>query len=159
MGIFPPVWLVEDEGRWWPAWCPEAGAFWCGFHFLRLPPLRFDLRYVWWLVERVSPFEEEGRGTGSWVAGSEETVRLSTTRGADEPRDCSDKVEDCDVQCMSGGSSSLRGGRTDDRWWLSSQGLSLSIIASVIASSDNKAPFKKSCDKEDGISSHSGREY
>ena len=94
MGILPPVWLVEDEGRWWPAWCPEAGAFrWC-FRFLCLPTLCFVLWYVWLVVKRVSPFKEEGRGTGSWDVGSEEAVRLSTTQGADEPRDCSDKVLD-----------------------------------------------------------------
>ena len=57
-----------------------------------------------------SPFKEEGKRTGSWDCGSEETTRLSTTQGADEPGDCSDKVVDA-----SGGSSSLRGGRTDDR--------------------------------------------
>ena len=72
-------------------------------------PLHFVLRYVWLLVVRVSPFEEEGRRTGSWDCGSEGTTRLSTTQGANEPRDCSDKVID-----VSGGSSSLRGGRTDD---------------------------------------------
>ena len=70
---------------------------------------------MWLLVGRVSPLEEEGRGTGSWDAGSKDAIGLSTTRGADEPRDCSDKVVDCIAQCVSGGSSSLRGGRTDDR--------------------------------------------
>ena len=87
-----------------------------GWRFLMLfplptpTPLRFVLRYAWLLVVRVSPFEEEGRGTGSWDCGIEGTTRLSTTRGEDEPRDCSDKVVDA-----SGGSLSLRGGRTDDR--------------------------------------------
>ena len=60
---------------------------------------------------------------------------------------------------VSGGSSSLRGGRTDDRWWLSPLGLSLSAIASMIASSDNKTSFRKSCDEEDGIAAHLGKEY
>ena len=32
-------------------------------------------------------------------------------------------------------------------------------MASIIASSDNKTSFKKSCDKEDGIAVHSGKEY
>ena len=32
-------------------------------------------------------------------------------------------------------------------------------MASIITSSDNKTSFKKSCDKEDGIASHSGKEY
>ena len=37
--------------------------------------------------------------------------------------------------------------------------LSLSIMASSITSSDNKASFKKSCDEEEEISAHLGREY
>ena len=32
-------------------------------------------------------------------------------------------------------------------------------MASIIASSDNKTSFKKSCDEEDGIAAHSGKEY
>ena len=32
-------------------------------------------------------------------------------------------------------------------------------MASIIASSDNKTSFKKSCDEEDGIATHSGKEY
>jgi hypothetical protein len=32
-------------------------------------------------------------------------------------------------------------------------------MASIIASSDNKTSFKKSCDEEDGIVAHSGKEY
>ena len=32
-------------------------------------------------------------------------------------------------------------------------------MTSIIASSDNKTSFKKSCDEEDGIAAHSGKEY
>ena len=32
-------------------------------------------------------------------------------------------------------------------------------MVSIIASSDNKTSFKKSCDEEDGIAAHSGKEY
>ena len=50
-------------------------------------------------------------------------------------------------------------GRRDDRWWSSSQGRSLIIMASRIASSDNKVSLKKEWDREEGMSSHSGKEY
>ena len=64
-----------------------------------------------------------------------------------------------EASVFSGNSSSESEGRGDDRWWLSSQGHSLIIMASRIASSDNKVSLKKSWDGEEGMSSHSGREY
>ena len=60
---------------------------------------------------------------------------------------------------LSGKSSSESVGRRDDRCWLSSQGLSLTITTSKIASSDNKVSLKKSWDGEEGMSAHLGREY
>ena len=60
---------------------------------------------------------------------------------------------------LSGNFSSKRGERRDDLWWLSSQVHSLIIMASRIASSNKKVSLKKSWDGEDGMFSHSGRDY